>query len=152
PLFSSREDSVPDQRIETLLQLMESLFAANTRLMVEASARGEMTLASAVSNRYEHLAEFWDRFATPTVSDLEPIYGRQSFESARHVARALVEWRAAGEAAGDISFWKQQVDQFQSAKAYAQVVSALIDRKDLVASLGLLMQWLSQDNDVGLDA
>jgi hypothetical protein len=152
PLFSSREDSVPDQRIETLLQLMESLFSAATQLLVEASARGDTPLAAMISDRFERLAEFWDRFATTTVSDLEPVFGRRSFESAQHVARALADWRAAGEAAGDISFWKRQVDQFQSAKAYAQVVSALLDRHDLVASLGLLMQWLSQVEDVGLEA
>lgn len=152
PLFSSREDSVPDQRIETLLQLMDALFSACTQLLVEASARGETALATTIAGRFERLADFWDRFATTTVSDLEPVYGRRSFESAQHVARALAEWRAAGEAAGDISFWKRQVDHFQSAKAYAQVVSALLDRHDLVASLGLLMQWLSQADDVGLDA
>ncbi len=152
PLFSSREDSVPDQRVETLLQLMEALFSANTHLLVEASARGEAELAQTIAGRFEKLADFWDRFATTTVSDLEPVFGRQSFESARHVARALAEWRAAGEASGDISFWKQQVDHFQSAKAYAQVVSALLDRHDPVASLGLLMQWLSQAEEVGLEA
>ena len=152
PLFSSREDSVPDQRVETLLQLMEALFAASTQLLVEAAARGEPAIAGAVAERYERLADFWDRFATTTVSDLEPVFGRQSFESARHVASALAEWRAAGEAAGDITFWRQQVDRFSTAKGYAQVVSALLDRRDLVASLGLLMQWLSQAEEVGLDS
>ncbi len=152
PLFTSREDSVPDQRIETLLQLMEAMFAGLTKLLVEAAASGETALAQDVANQYERLADFWDRFATTTVSDLTPVFGREGFESARHVARALAEWRAAGEAAGDISFWRQQVDQFQSAKAYAQVVSALLDRHDQVASLGLLMQWLSQAEEVGLEA
>jgi len=152
PLFSSREDSVPDQRVETLLQLMAALFAAHTQLLVEASARGEVAAAAAISLRYERLADFWDRFATTAVSDIEPVPGRENFESAQHVGRALAEWRAAGEAAGDISFWRQQVDEFRSAQAYAQVVSALLDRHDLVASLGLLMQWLSQAEDVGLDA
>ncbi len=152
PLFSSREDSVPDQRVETLLQLMDAVFGACTQLLVEASARGEKTVANVVAGRFERLADFWDRFATTTVSDLEPVFGRESFESARHVARALSEWRAAGEASGDISFWRQQVDEFKSSKAYAQVVSALLDRHDLVASQGLLMQWLSQAEEVGLDS
>lgn len=152
PLFSSREDSVPDQRVETLLQLMSALFAAEMQLLVEASARGEKEIAAAIAVRFERLADFWDRFATTTVSDIEPVAGRASFESAQHVGRALAEWRAAGEAAGDISFWRQQVDQFRTAQAYAQVVSALLDRRDLVASLGLLMQWLSTADEVGLEA
>lgn len=152
PLFSSREDSVPDQRVETLLQLMEALFSAATQLLVEASARGDEAVARNVAERYERLADFWDRFATTTVSDLEPVFGRESFESARHVAGALAEWRAAGEASGDISFWRRQVDRFRSAKAYGQVVSALLDRRDLIASLGLLMQWLSQADEVGLES
>ncbi len=152
PLFSSREDSVPDQRVEILLHIMEALLDAYTRTWEEAAARGDAKLAGAISFRYESLAEFWDKFGSSTVNDLPRVAARESLDSASHVAQALSEWRTAGEAAGDIQFWREHVAQFESAKAYAQVVSALLERRDTVAALGLLMQWLSQQEEVGLEA
>lgn len=152
PLFSSREDSVPDQRVEMLYHIMESLLDAYSRALEEAAARGEKQIAAGISARYEKLAQFWDRFGTVTVEDLPRVAAHEQLDSASHVARALAEWRDAGESAGDISFWRTHVDQFQSSKAYAQVVSALLERRDRVAALGLLMQWLSQHDVVGLEA
>jgi hypothetical protein len=152
PLFSSREDSVPDQRIEMLYHIMESLLDAYSRALEEAAARGDKQVTATISARYERLAQFWDRFGTVTVEDLPRVAAHEQLDSASHVARALAEWREAGESAGDISFWRTHVDQFQSSKAYAQVVSALLERRDRVAALGLLMQWLSQHDSVGLEA
>lgn len=152
PLFSSREDSVPDQRVEMLYHIMESLLDAYSRTLEEAAARGEKQLVDNISVRYENLAQFWDRFGTVTVEDLPRVAAHEQLDSASHVARALAEWREAGESAGDISFWRTHVEQFQTSKAYAQVVSALLERRDRVAALGLLMQWLSQHDAVGLDA
>ena len=153
PLFSSREDSVPDQRVETLLQLMEALFAASTQLLVEAAARGEPAIAGAVAERYERLADFWDRFATTTVSDLEPVFGRQSFESARHVAQTRSpNGGPPAKRPGTSRSGGNRSTASARRRRYAQVVSALLDRRDLVASLGLLMQWLSQAEEVGLDS
>ena len=152
PLFSSREDSVPDQRVEILLHIMEALLDAYTRTWEEAAARGDSKMAGAISFRYESLADFWDKFGSSTVNDLPRVAARESLDSASHVAQALSEWRTAGEAAGDIQFWREHVAQFESAKAYAQVVSALLERRDTVAALGLLMQWLSQQEEVGLEA
>ena len=152
PLFISREDSVPDQRIEMLYHIMEALLDAYSRALEESAARGEKALELAISQRYEKLAEFWDRFGTLTVHDLPRVAAREHLDSAEHVAKALADWRAAGESAGDMLFWRAHVDQFQSAKAYAQVVSALLERHDRVAALGLLMQWLSQHETVGLES
>jgi hypothetical protein len=152
PLFVSREDSVPDQRIEMLFHMIESLLDAYSRTLEEAAACGEKSLELAISQRYQQLADFWDRFGTLAVQDLPRIAAHEQLDSAEHVARALAEWKAVGEAAGDMLFWRGHVGQFQSAKAYAQVVSALLERRDRIAALGLLMQWLSQHETVGLEA
>lgn len=152
PLFSSREDSVPDQRVEMLYHIMESLLDGYSRALEEAAARGEKQLAASISAKYERLAQFWDRFGTVTVEDLPRVAAHEQLDSASHVARALAEWREAGESTGDISFWRKHVEKFESSKAYAQVVSALLERRDCVAALGLLMQWLSQHEVVGLEA
>lgn len=152
PLFTTREDSVPDQRIEVLLQLVEGLLESYTRVLEEAAAKAMTLVVTDIDRRFERFADFWDRFGSVTVQDLPTVLAQDHLDSARRVARALAEWRAAGEAAGQIPFWREHVQEFQTARAYAQVVSALLDRKDLVASLGLLMQWLSQADDVGLVA
>ena len=152
PLFISREDSVPDQRVEILLHIMDSLLDAYTRTWEEAAARGDSKMAAMISVRYEALAEFWDKFGSSTVNDLPRVAARESLDSASHVAQVLSEWRTAGESAGDIQFWRKHVEQFDTAKAYGQVVSALLERRDTVAALGLLMQWLSQQEEVGLEA
>jgi hypothetical protein len=152
PLFSSREDSVPDQRAEILYNLIEMILFAYSASLQEASARNNDAAAKELSARFESFAEWWDKFGTTAVGDLSQIKGIESYESARHVAKALADWSAAGEAAGDITFWRNNSEGFRSVKAYAQVVEALLDRKDSVASMGLLMQWLSQADEVGLEA
>jgi hypothetical protein len=152
PLFSTREDSVPDQRIEILLQLVDGILGVYAHTLEESAVRGQQAVLADVRSRFERFADFWDQFGTTTVQDLPPVRGHAQLESAIHVAQALSEWRAAGEAAGNIAFWREKVADFKSAQAYAQVVAALLDRKDHVAAVGLLMQWLSQADEVGLQA
>src|SRR5205085_10338752 len=91
PLFTAREDSVADQRIEKLLAIMEQLFAVYSRLMCEAAAAGDRGVGEAVAIDFRKLVEFWDQFATPVVADLPAVYGMESFESAMQVTRALDE-------------------------------------------------------------
>ncbi|HWL07721.1 MAG TPA: hypothetical protein VNQ76_04905 [Planctomicrobium sp.] len=151
PLFSSREDAIPDNRVETLLSLMEQVFNAFSNCLGEAAARGHTELKEEVSTLYLSLAEWWDRFGSDVIEDLPDVSGQDSWEAATHVSNALTEWRRAGEAAGDISFWRNHVEKFQSVQSYALVVDALLHRKDHVAAMGLLMQWLSQIDDVGVE-
>lgn len=152
PLFANREDSVPDHRVEVLLQLVEGILEGYSRALEEAAARAEVAYEAELLARFEKFATYWDRFGSLTVEDLPPVSGADHLESARRVAKALADWRAAGEAAGNIAFWRDHVVEFHSAKAYAQVVTALLDRRDVIASMGLLMQWLSQAEEVGLQA
>lgn len=152
PLFSSREDSIPDQRVEVILDLMERLFGVFSRALAEAAAQGRDELVDDLAERFEQLADYWDQFAAHVIDDLPKVFGNESLESARHVAEALAEWRAAGEGAGDISFWRKHVDRFNSAKAYACVVEALLAKGDHVAAMSLLVQWLSVSDEVGIES
>jgi len=152
PLFHSREDSVPDQRVEVLLQFMAQFFEAAARAMCEASASGDAATAQSVSELFESVAEWWDRFATTTISDLPQVHGNEAWASARSVADAVSKWRTAGEATGDISFWRGHVDRFESPQAYGRVVEALLNKGDHIGANALLMQWLSQADDVGLSS
>jgi hypothetical protein len=152
PLFQAREDAVPDQRVETLLEFMERFFDVASRALSEASAAGDAASAAAILEEFEGQAEWWDRFATTTVSDLPHVQGGESLESAKSVADALTQWRTAGESAGDISFWRQHVERFHTPQAYGRVVETLLQKRDHVAALGLLVQWLSQAEEVGVSS
>ncbi|MDA1015842.1 MAG: hypothetical protein O3A00_15475 [Planctomycetota bacterium] len=152
PVFAAREDVVPDHRVEVLLDVVENLFGLLTHALIEAAAQGNDAVRLRVDGKFREIAEEWDRYATTTVEDIPKVFGEQSWKSAVQVATALKEWCDAGEAAGDISFWQKHVQGFQSAKAYAQVVEALLKRRDHVAAMALLMQWLSCGEDVGLES
>ena len=152
PLFTSREDALHDIRAVELIETMERIFRVYSQTLSEAAAQGNSRVQQELSERFESLADWWDKFATTTVTDLPEVSGQDSVQSARHVAETLREWQQAGAAAGDISFWKKHVDRFHSAKAYALVVDALLERGDQVASMALLMQWLNQAEFVGLDS
>jgi hypothetical protein len=152
PLFAAREDSIPDQRIEILLDVMERMFGVFSRALSEAAAQGKNDLLRDLTRRFEELTTWWDQFASHVVEDLPTVIGGEDLESARHVAQALAEWRAAGEGAGDISFWRGHVDVFTSAKSFACVVESLLARDDHVAAMALLVQWLCTADEVGIES
>jgi hypothetical protein len=151
PLFFTREDSIPDSRVEVLLDIMGQIFDVCALTMSEAAAAGRKDLHDSVLKDFRDLAEHWDRYATTTVNDLSHVEGMKSVEAATQVARVLAEWRTAGESAGDITFWRKHVEDFDATSSFAQVVTALLDRKDHVAAMGLLMQWLSHAETVHLE-
>lgn len=150
PLFPAIENSCQDHRVDELLDLMEDIFTLYARLEKAAAAAGRKDVQERLSASLEKLAAWWDRFATADVSAIEGISGREAYESASHVANVLGLWHEAGTAAGDVAFWRRHVENFQSAKAYWLVVEALLDEGDLVAAMGLLMQWLSESDHIPL--
>lgn len=152
PLFVAREDAIPDNRVEVLIEITEHLFDASSEIMAEASATGKGDIAREVERQFSRLVAEWDAYATTTVADLPVVNGAESLRAAQHVSRSLAEWRTAGEAAGAISFWRGHVEDFESPRSFAQVVHALLERDDEVAALGLLMQWLSLAEDMGLES
>ncbi len=152
PLFSSREDSIPDQRLEELLTIVEQYLSVYSRALSESAAQGDRELTRRLGECFHTFAEYWDQFASVTVEDMPHVAGIESWESATHVADVMAEWRAAGEAAGDVSFWRRHIDRFTSAKSYALVVKALLEKQDFVAAMALLMQWLSQNEEVGIES
>lgn len=151
PLFRAREDSLPDPRVERLLSIMEQIFNLYSRLLCESAAIGDRPLCDNVSREFRELAEFWDRFATTTVSDLPVVHGMESHDAAAGALDALWAWHRGGESAGDIGFWKQHVDQFRSSQTFAILVEVLLEKRDLTAAMNLLMQWLSLNDTVPLE-
>lgn len=150
-LFPAMENSVHDHRVDVLLHLVEQVFALFVRLNGEAAALGDEAMLADLKSRLGRLAAWWDRFASVAVGDSGGILGREIAESAAQIAAALGAWHEGGEAAGAIGFWRRHVAHFNSPKSYAQVVQALLDRRDFVAAMALLMHWLSCHEQVELD-
>ncbi len=149
-LFPAVENSIHDYRIDDLIDVVSELFGLYVLIEKESAATGNTEFREIISRQAGKLAAWWDPFASTEVGSVEGISGRETRESADHVAAALGAWHEAGTAAGDIAFWRGHVDQFRSPKAYALVVEALLQQRDLVAAMALLIQWLSQSEHIPL--
>lgn len=149
-LFPAIENTVQDHRVDDLIDLLNDIFNLYARLEKEAAAAGDGQLQAKLSDHLSKLAEWWDQFASTEVSGIEGFSGESAWESTMLVASALRAWYEAGTAAGDIRFWSQHVERFQTPKAYALVVDALLEQRDPVASMALLMRWLSEAEQVPL--
>jgi hypothetical protein len=151
PLFAAREDSIRDPRTDELVQVVEQIFNLYSRLISEAAATGKPDRADALLTNLRRLAAWWDRFATVEVSDVRRVHGGETVASAEHVATALARWHDRGETTADLAFWREHLEGFQSPKAFALVVEALLRKEDYRAAMALLMNWLGQVEQVALE-
>ncbi len=134
-LFPGPENSVHDHRVDDIVYLVEQLFGYMARVWSEAAARDDQAVFDAINDQFKSIASWWRQFAAHTVESVEAIDPMESYESAYLVAKALRLWHRGGAAAGDIRFWAPHADLFDSPRAYALVINAMLDRKDFVASM-----------------
>ncbi|MCL2347164.1 MAG: hypothetical protein FWC50_02765 [Planctomycetaceae bacterium] len=149
-LFPAIDNTVHDHRVDDLINLLNDIFDLYSRLQKEAAAAGQSELQLSLSDRMSDLAGWWDQYGSTEVSSVEGFSGQAVWASAAVVATALAAWNQAGTAAGDISFWSRHVERFESPKAYVLLGEALLDQRDLVASMALMMHWLSQAEEIPL--
>lgn len=149
-LYPGPESSVHDTRVEDILYLIEHLFGYIARVWSEAAARDDSAVYDAMESCYREVADWWRQYAAHTVESIEATDPLESYDSAKLVARALRYWHQGGAAAGDVKFWAGHAEWFDSPRAYALVISALLERNDFVSSMALLVHWMSQADRVGL--
>ncbi len=149
-LFPAVENSTRDHRVEVLTKVVGQIFDEHERAAGAAALVGNRSLCDQLLERLQVIADWWDQFATTQVSGVDSVSGRESLVSAGRVVRVLGAWHQAGEAQQDLGFWRKQTAEFDSPKAYARVAGTLIEHGDYRASMGLLMQWLSQADEVSL--
>lgn len=149
-LFPAAENSVHDHRVDELIERMERIFSQLSRLWSEAAAIDDRELSDRVSTEFRKIASWWRQFAAHEVSNVTAIDVSDALHAAEHVARALNLWHKGGAASGDIGFWASHAEMFDSPQAYALVIDALIHQEDTVASMGLLIHWLSQGERIPL--
>ena len=142
-LFPAIENTVRDFRVDDLIELVEQILDLAARAWTEAAALDDAKRETDFSAALDRLAGWWDKYATASVSGVKRLLGKEIEVSTNLVAGALAAWHKAGAAAGDVKFWRLFVDQFDSPKAFQLVVEALLERGDRVASMALMLQWVS---------
>lgn len=149
-LFPALENTVRDHRADELVALMDRLWALYSRVWSEAAAVDNAELSEKASKQFKETAIWWHKFAVHEVSSVEAVDSRTVYRAAERVAKAMNVWHRGGAAAGDVAFWAPHAEMFDSAKAYSLVIETLLDRGDYVATMALLVHWLSQAETVGL--
>jgi hypothetical protein len=150
-LFTALENSVRDHRVDVLVHLVTRILGLGVRTAADAAATGQEAILEQVLGQLDAFATWWDRYGTLEVSGVDSISGRESVEAATAIASALGTWRRAGATGGDIAFWRKHVTRFQSPRAYALVIRTLLDKGDFLAATGLLVQWLSESEQMPLE-
>lgn len=152
PRFIGADATVLDDRVRELVHIMEQTFSLLSRLWREAAASDDEDLCRSTEACFRRISNWWRKFAAHEVSDVQATDPQVAFESSELVARALRLWHQGGAAAGDLKFWTPHAAIFSSPKAYGLVIEALLDRRDFVSCMPLLVQWLSQASEVGLQS
>ena len=158
PLFRAREDSLPDPRLETLLNLVSETLRLGGEVRIESAARGVSVDAKAEEGgagggfnaRLERFADWWDRFATSTVSDLPSVQGSAAVESAARVAGVLGEWHAAGGADAGLGFWAKRLDELDRGASLARAADLLLRTGRPAEANGLLFYWVGETERFGV--
>jgi hypothetical protein len=150
-LFPALENSVRDHRADELVALMERIWTLYSQIWSEAAASNRTDVAERVARQFKNTASWWHQFATHEVSTVEAVDSLSVFRAAERVAKALAVWHQGGAAAGDVAFWAPHAEVFDSPKAYAMVIDSLLERGDFVASMALLMSWLSRAETIPLE-
>lgn len=149
-LFPAIEDSVRDHRVFDLVDLMDRIFAICSRLWSDAAAADKTEMCEAIRVEFLSIVNWWRQYAAHEVMSVEAVDADEIFMAAELVAQALNLWHKGGAAAGDIEFWAEHAEMFDSPKAYALVIEALMQRQDYKTSTALLVNWLSQAEDIPL--
>jgi hypothetical protein len=74
-LFPAVENSIPDPRVDELLDLIEQIFALYARLWHEAATAENSDLQKRLPVAFRKRAEWWDKFATTSISGFKDISG-----------------------------------------------------------------------------
>jgi hypothetical protein len=151
PLSPAQADAVRDSRIDDLIMVVEAWFNQGIALVSEAAATGKRAIVDRALALLRRQARWWDQFATVEVGEVRRVSGQEALASAEHLATALGRWHSRGHSLADMAFWKTNLEGFRSPKAFAIVIESLLGREDYVAAMGLLMNWLSQVDQIPLE-
>lgn len=149
-LYPGPESGIHDSRVDDILYLLEQLFGYMAKVWSEAAAEDNESVFTEMDICYREVATWWREYAAHTVDSIEASDPMESYESAKLVAQALRLWHRGGASSGDVAFWAPHANLFDSPRAYALVVSALLDRRDFLPARALIIHWLGNAENIGL--
>jgi hypothetical protein len=150
PIFEHTREAILDHRVEQLISLVRTTFQRLAALRRATAASGDDAVDEAAAKLASDFAEWWDQFATTTVSDVNSFLGRDECEASTIVNLVLKSWRKEPEAAQGLAFWKRHAESLNSATSYAFLVETLLQHQDATAAMALLVDWASRAEEVGL--
>ncbi len=149
-LFPSPENSVYDHRIDELIDMVSSIFTVDVQIQKEAAAVGVdgpggagFAAVGRAGRLVGQVRHDRGRLGREHFRPRDPRVGRARGRGPAGLARG-------GGGLGDLAFWREQAEQFRSPKAYALVVDTLLEQRNPVAAMALLVQWLSQAEEIPL--
>jgi len=142
PLHEPGGESLPDPRVDDLIDVLESILDGYTIAWRQAELFGARDTAARAAAALERLTVWWDRFATTTVSGVPHLAGREIWDSVREVIVALKRRRTA-DGPPPPGFWRKEVAGFSTPRSHAQAADALLHEGDLEGAQGLLVHWAS---------
>ena len=151
-LFPALENSVHDHRIDELLVIVQRILELYSRFWSEASAADASGETTPIIRQFREFSDWWHQFAAHEVSSVDAVSAQASHNAASKVAEALLQWNQEGTPAGDVRFWSPHVETFDSPSAFGLVIETLMQKRDLVSSMSLLVYWLSQADHIRLDS
>ena len=150
-LFPAMENSVHDHRIDELIIIIEQFFALLAKAWSEAAAGDKQELCHRIDKNFHEAAEWWHKYAAHEVNSVHAANPFELYHAAKRVAEALNLWYKDNTSAGSVKFWAPYVELFDSPKAYSLVVHSLLEQGDQIASRALLINWLSEADNVPLE-
>lgn len=150
-LFPAMENSVHDHRIDELIIIIEQFFALLAKAWSEAAAGDNQELCSRIDKNFHEAAVWWYKYAAHEVNSVHAANPFELYHAAKRVAEALNLWYKDNTSAGSVKFWAPYVQLFDSPKAYSLVVHSLLEQGDQIASRALLINWLSEADNVPLE-
>lgn len=151
-LFPAMENSVQDERAQFLVDIMTQLVSSYSALWSHAAVRDQNELCDRIREQFERVTDWWHQFAAHEVSNVDAPNGKEIFQAASQVANAMNLWHKNGTETGNVAFWAQHACLFETPRAYELIINALLEKEDLPTSMALIMHWLSQAENVGLES
>ena len=144
PLFSSREDVVPDQRIADLIEIVESLFGIYSLALGEAAAVSDPETFASLSSAFERRAAVVGQVRRLDRRGFaeSPGPGKLAVGRRASLPRSVRGARRAKRRA-IFRFGGRTSSTSNPSSRTRLVVDVLLRRRDYVAAMGLLIQWLS---------
>lgn len=149
-LFPAVENTIHDHRADELANLMEQLFSLSSLLWCQCAAVNNPEWSETTKRELVNSVQWWNQFAAHEVSSINACHGIEFQKAAERVVGAMSEWNQSGAQVGDIKFWKSHAQIFESPRAFALVIDALLNKRDHTASMALLIHWLSHSDEVSI--